>query len=153
VGDGGERFAATLHELDRVDLRVLRCSDLYETEPWGGAGGSDYTNAVMEIARRGPVHEFWRDLQSVESALGRVRRGHYGPRTCDLDLLLWGSETVDSPELTVPHPRLAERRFVLHPLCDLIPHGVHPILKKTFRELLDTCPDVLRVRRRGALNL
>lgn len=105
------------------------------------------------MQRGGEAREFLRVLQSVESALGRTRRERNEPRTCDLDLLLWGSDVVDEPELVVPHPRLGERRFVLVPLCDLIPDGVHPRLNKTFRELLDMCPDPLRVRRYGAPNL
>ncbi|MCX6601753.1 MAG: 2-amino-4-hydroxy-6-hydroxymethyldihydropteridine diphosphokinase [bacterium] len=152
LGDGRELFAAALSELTGRGLRVLRCSALYETQPWGGAPGGDYTNAVLEVERAGEVREFLRVLQSVEVALGRTRREPNAPRTCDLDLLLWGSDTMDSPELVVPHPRLGERRFVLLPLCDLIPDGVHPRFNRTFRELLRVCPDSLRVRRIGAPN-
>jgi 2-amino-4-hydroxy-6-hydroxymethyldihydropteridine diphosphokinase len=142
-----------LRELTGRGLRVLRCSGLYEAEPWGGAPGGNFTNAVLEMQRDGEVREFLRVLQSAEVALGRTRREPNAPRTCDLDLLLWGSDTMDLPELVVPHPRLGERRFVLLPLCDLIPDGLHPRFNRTFRELLRVCPDSLRVRCIGAPNL
>jgi 2-amino-4-hydroxy-6-hydroxymethyldihydropteridine diphosphokinase len=153
VGDGAAHFAAARKELTARGLRVRRPSPLYETEPWGGAPGGDFTNAVLEIERSGEAREFFRALQSVEFALGRSRHERNAPRTCDLDLLLWGSDAMDSPELVVPHPHLAQRRFVLVPLCDLIPDGLHPRFKRTFRELLDACPDPLRVKRVGAANL
>ena len=152
LGDGPVLFAAARSELTGRGLRFLRCSALYETQPWGGAPGGDFTNAVLEIERDGEAREFLSVLQNVEIALGRTRRERNAPRICDLDLLLWGSDTMDSPELVVPHPRLGERRFVLLPLCDLIPDGVHPRLNKTFCELLRVCPDSLRVRRIGAPN-
>jgi 2-amino-4-hydroxy-6-hydroxymethyldihydropteridine diphosphokinase len=128
-------------------------SRLYESEPWGGAAGGNFTNAVLEIACTGEAHVFLRLLQSVEVARGRARREVNEPRTCDLDLLLWGADSIDTPELVVPHSRLAQRRFVLVPLCEVIPDGIHPRWNRTFRELLEICPDVLRVRRVGATNL
>jgi 2-amino-4-hydroxy-6-hydroxymethyldihydropteridine diphosphokinase len=153
VGDGAAHFAAALNELTARGLRVLRLSPLYETEPWGGAQGGDFVNAALEMERAGEAGEFLHVLQSVEMAVGRGRHERNAPRTCDLDLLLWGSDAMDSPELVVPHPHLAQRRFVLVPLCDLIPDGLHPRFKRTFRELLDACPDSLRVKRIGATNL
>lgn len=131
----------------------MRSSGLYETEPWGGAPGGDYTNAVLEVQRVGEAREFLHVLLSVEGALGRTRRERNEPRTCDLDLLLWGSDVMNEPELVVPHPRLTQRRFVLVPLCDLIPNGIHPRLNRTFRELLNLCSDPLHVRRIGTPNL
>jgi 2-amino-4-hydroxy-6-hydroxymethyldihydropteridine diphosphokinase len=105
------------------------------------------------MQRGGEAREFLHVLQNVEIALGRTRQERNSPRRCDLDLLLWGAEMIDALELVVPHPRLGERRFVLAPLCELIPGGVHPRLNRTFRELLEVCPDPLRVRRIGAPNL
>lgn len=132
-------------------LTVFRCSDLYATEPWGGADGGIFTNAVIEINRQGDAEAFLKYLFGVEARTGRQRGERYAPRPCDLDVLLWGAETIETETLVVPHPHLTKRRFVLVPLCDLIPEFIHPQFNLTFRELLDVCDDPLSVRRCGSL--
>ena len=129
---------------------LLRTSSLYETAPWGGAEGGDFLNAVWEIERRGSARELLNDALDIERTLGRTRCETPAARTCDLDILLWGEEQLQLPDLIVPHPRLAARRFVLVPLCELVPDGLHPVLNVTLRELLARCPDSLRVRRHSA---
>jgi 2-amino-4-hydroxy-6-hydroxymethyldihydropteridine diphosphokinase len=101
---------------------------------------------VIEVERKGTAAEFLDSLIAIEDALGRTRERRYSPRTVDLDLLLWGSEITDTFRLCVPHPQIAHRKFVLIPLCDLIPGYAHPVLGRTFAELLETCEDVLGVR-------
>ena len=142
-----------MRELTTAGIIIRRCSDLYITEPWGGAEGGDYTNVVMEIERFGAASDMLRMLQDIERLMGRTRQRTYDPRRCDLDLLLWDEAIINTTDLMVPHPRIAERRFVLTPLCDLIPDSVHPKLNRTFRELLDSCSDPLRVRCSGPANL
>jgi len=124
---------------------VLRTSSLYFSEPWGGAEGDVFTNAVLEIRRSGTARSFFETLQAAEAARGRTRKKPLEPRTCDLDLLLWGDEIICDPDLRVPHPRMTERKFVLVPLCELIPHSIHPERRNTLAELLRTCTDPLRV--------
>jgi 2-amino-4-hydroxy-6-hydroxymethyldihydropteridine diphosphokinase len=102
-------------------------------------------NAVLEIGKQGDADNFLRDLLEIEKKLGRERKIRYAARTCDLDLLLWGAEIIQRDNLMVPHPRLAKRKFVLIPLCDLISDALHPELKKPFRDLLAECPDTLNV--------
>jgi 2-amino-4-hydroxy-6-hydroxymethyldihydropteridine diphosphokinase len=128
-------------------LTVLRRSAVYESEPWGGAEGDNFYNAVLEIERQGGAEEFLRSLLAVETQLGRTRERKYAPRTCDLDLLLWGNDVIDTPELTVPHPRMTQRKFILVPLCELIPDVVHPVTGQTIAELLASCADPLAVWR------
>jgi len=97
-----------------------RLSPLVETEPWGYADQPAFLNAAAEIETRLTPRELLDRLLAIETELGRVREGpHYGPRTIDLDLLLYGDEVIDEPGLTVPHPRLAERLFALEPLFAL----------------------------------
>jgi 2-amino-4-hydroxy-6-hydroxymethyldihydropteridine diphosphokinase len=145
LGAGAVNFAAAVRELVARGFEILRQSPLYLSEPWGGAEGGNYTNAVLEIRRRGTPHDFLVELLAVETVLGRTREYLYAPRRCDLDLLFWNSATVNEPDLVVPHPRLAERNFVLIPLCDLIPDAVHPVLGRTLAELLAASPDPLAV--------
>ena len=115
---------------------VLRTSSLYESEPWGGAEGGAFVNAVYEIERHNTPPELLRDLLSVEVELGRRRERRNEARTCDLDILLWGDAKVESTGLTIPHPRIPERKFVLYPLCELIADLNHPALDRTFEDIL-----------------
>lgn len=145
LGDRAAFLETAIRRLSDRGCSVLRISSLYETEPWGGAEGEAFLNAVLEVARTDSAPAFLSNLLEIERDLGRSREKPLSARTCDLDLLLWGGEVIRKPELTVPHPRLHMRRFVLVPLCDLIPDAVHPVLKLTFSELLAECPDPLQV--------
>jgi 2-amino-4-hydroxy-6-hydroxymethyldihydropteridine diphosphokinase len=108
-------------------IGALRLSTIRETEPWGVTDQPSFLNAVAETDTELPPRALLERLLEVERALGRVRGGaRFGPRTIDLDLLLYGSETIDEAGLTVPHPRLHERLFVLEPLSELAPALVVP---------------------------
>ena len=103
-------------------LGARRLSTIIETEPWGYEDQPRFLNAVAELQTRLAARELLEELLEVERTLGRERTGpRYGPRTVDLDLLLYGDETIEEPGLVVPHPRLTERRFVLEPLAELVP--------------------------------
>ncbi|WJW74903.1 2-amino-4-hydroxy-6-hydroxymethyldihydropteridine diphosphokinase [Thiohalobacter sp. IOR34] len=122
------------------ESRLVRCSAFYRSPPMGPAGQPDYLNAVAALETRLPAEELLDRLQAIEAAQGRVRGGlRWGPRTLDLDLLLYGQERIDSPRLQVPHPGLAERAFVLYPLAEIAPDlqlpGLGPLA-----ELLRACP-------------
>jgi 2-amino-4-hydroxy-6-hydroxymethyldihydropteridine diphosphokinase len=103
-------------------IRAHRLSSIRETEPWGHVDQPRFLNAVAEVETRASPRELLDELLAVERALGRIREGQrWGPRTIDLDLLLHGSEQLQEPGLSVPHPRLHERLFVLEPLAELDP--------------------------------
>lgn len=122
-----------LTEMDALaNTRVLRHSRLYRTPPWGPvAGQPDYANAVAEVETELTPEALLRAVLAIEAAHGRVRRERWGPRTLDLDLLLYDDLIMDTIKLTLPHPRLAERAFVLVPLAELAPSlrvpGVGPV--------------------------
>lgn len=104
------------------DLEVVRVSSFRETEPVGYADQPPFLNGAVELETELEARELLERLLEVERALGRERSGpRFGPRTIDLDLLLYGDRTIEEPGLTVPHPRLAERRFALEPLAELDP--------------------------------
>lgn len=122
---------------------ALRLSQVYETEPLGCPEGSPaYLNACVEVETDMPAPEILRICQQIEQELGRTRSGIYGEaRTCDIDILYCGGEIHTSPELTLPHPRLLQRAFVLQPLCDIDPMLVLPGSNRTIQQHLDALAD------------
>lgn len=112
-------------------------SRIYETAPVGGPQGQGaFLNAALQLETTLTARELLELLLTIERSRGRERREHWGPRTLDLDLLLYGSAVIREPGLTVPHPRLHERNFVLAPLCDLAPDLLIPGRGQTVSELL-----------------
>jgi 2-amino-4-hydroxy-6-hydroxymethyldihydropteridine diphosphokinase len=121
----GDREATIRRAAELIGAR--RLSTIRETEPWGVEDQPLFLNAVAELDTKLPPRALLERLLQVERELGRTRDGaRYGPRTIDLDLLLYGASTIDEPGLTVPHPRLQERFFVLEPLAELDPRLVVP---------------------------
>jgi len=119
------------------EITVVAASALYCTAPVGGPSGQpDYLNAVLEVVTTLTADELLARCLSIEVANGRIRTTRYGARTLDIDLLLFGDLCRQDAALTVPHPRLTERRFVLQPLCDLIPLRRLPGTDSTFLKLL-----------------
>jgi 2-amino-4-hydroxy-6-hydroxymethyldihydropteridine diphosphokinase len=130
-------------------LDVIRLSSIYETAPVENENQPAFLNMVAEL--RGPTlpspEQLLARLLRIEYALGRTREVPMGPRTIDLDLLLVKDEQLNTQFLTLPHPRLHLRRFVLVPLNELVPNLVHPVLKKPVRELLAHTDDKAKVLR------
>lgn len=128
LGDREETLRAAVDALDAEDgLEVVVVSTLRETEPVGVGDQPLYLNGAAALETTLTARELLDRLLAVEQRFGRVRvSGEHGPRTLDLDLLLYGDEAIDEPGLTVPHPRLHERRFVLEPLAELAPGLVVP---------------------------
>ena len=138
LGDRQEAIQQAKQKLSSIeDIQFIRSAAVYETEPVGGPEQGLFLNTVWEIETDLSAHQLMEALSKVESSLGRQRNKKNGPRTIDLDLLLYGDEVIHEKELIVPHPRLHERWFVLKPLWDLRSDYVHPILKKSICELLD----------------
>ena len=119
LGDARAALNAAVEALDGLPgTRVTARSSLYCSAPVD-AGGPDYLNAVVRLSTRLPAPRLLNMLQELEQAAGRERPYHHAPRTLDLDLLLYGDARIDSPRLTVPHPRMAGRAFVLQPLAEI----------------------------------
>jgi 3-oxoacyl-[acyl-carrier protein] reductase len=138
LGDRDDYLERALTALRHSEgIEVTRVSPVYETRPVGGPPGQGpYLNAVAEVrTQRGP-HDLLALLLNVEQQLGRVRQEKDGPRTIDLDLLCYGDAVIADERLTLPHPRLHERLFVLQPLAQLAPGWIHPVLKRNIADLL-----------------
>ena len=134
-------------------LRLIDGSDLYETDPVGYTDQPEFVNAVLKVGTALSARGLLDVLLGVERAYGRVRGEKWGPRTLDLDLLLYDRKIIDDEGLCVPHPYLHERAFVLIPLCDLDPDGVHPLLNQTFRGLAHCAGSGCHIRRVKGVSL
>jgi len=127
--------------------RIVAVSSLYETEPVEFTEQPWFLNCVVSLETAETPAQLLATLRAIEQEMGRVRTQKKGPRTIDIDILLLGDTILDSPELTIPHPALRQRRFVLEPLAEIAPDVQHPILKKTIRRLLEELPVGQTVRK------
>lgn len=134
--------------IDYAVGRVVGLSSVYESEPWGFQSETWFLNQVLVCQTTLPLLEVLRTTQSIERQLGRTAktRGIYRARTLDIDILLAGDERIGTPELQIPHPHIAARRFVLVPLAELDPNGHAPGVTASWRELLARCTDTGAVR-------
>ncbi len=142
LGDREGQIRAAIDFLGEDDLtRVVKVSSLIETEPVGDVEQGDFLNGAIEIATLRSPEELLELTQGIEGKLKRERKIHWGPRTIDLDILLYGREVVQSESLCIPHIEMERRMFVLEPLCEIAPYAVHPLSGKRVRELRQTMLD------------
>jgi 2-amino-4-hydroxy-6-hydroxymethyldihydropteridine diphosphokinase len=132
--------------------RVVAVSSLYETEPVEFTNQPWFLNCAVAVETEQMPKQFMAAVLKIEREMGRRRTQEKGPRTIDIDILLFGNATVDLPELTIPHPAMHERRFVLQPLNEIAPDLKHPVLKKTIRSLRDDLPPGQAVNKLGEVS-
>lgn len=149
LGDRELRLLMAVAELGKLPgTRVTALSHFYETDPVGGVAQENFYNAVARISTSLQPLELLTELKRVEvEVFKRKPSGYWGPRSMDLDILLYGDLVLKNDRLTIPHPRLHERRFVLQPLADLAPSLVHPSLGRSIAELLASLATAERVVR------
>ena len=137
LGDREATLSAALAAIDAVEgVRLLRASRWHRSEPVGGPPGQgEYLNGAAIVETSLAPQELLNEMQAVEQQFGRERTVHWGPRTLDVDLLLLEDQIIDTPELTIPHPRMAGRRFVLEPAIEIAADWVHPGLARTLAAL------------------
>jgi 2-amino-4-hydroxy-6-hydroxymethyldihydropteridine diphosphokinase len=145
----GERAGQLRNAQARLSAagRLVAVSSLYETEPVEFTEQPWFLNCVLELETEKTPQELMATILGIEQEMGRRRVRKKGPRTIDIDILLFRDTEIDSPELTVPHAAMHQRRFVLEPLAEIAPEVQHPLLKKTIRELLDALPAGQAVRK------
>jgi len=146
VGDPRAQLARALEGL-RAFVHGLRTSSLYRTEPVGHREQPDFYNLVARGTTHLPPDELLERILDLERRMGRERTFRNAPRVIDIDVLDYDGRVSDDPRLLLPHPRIPSRGFVLHPLAEVAPEWVHPLLGRTARELLSAAPELERVDR------
>lgn len=134
-------------EIKKSVVLVVEESAIYQTAAWGKTDQPDFYNQVLLLQTTMLPETLLLNLQQIEKKLGRERKEKWGARIIDIDILYFGKTVLNTPDLLIPHPAIALRRFTLVPLVEIAPHFVHPVLKKTNLVLLQECVDVLAVKR------
>ena len=147
LGDRESNLKEALSMIEESIGTIVVSSSVYETEPWGFQSENEFLNMVIQVQTDlGPSGLLGRILM-IEAHLGRIRdEGQYSSRIIDIDILLYDDEVIDKISLKIPHPRIPERKFVLVPLCEIVPDLVHPVLKKSLTSLLHQCQDSAKVK-------
>lgn len=137
MGDREKNLKEALKYIAELpETKIIKSSAIYETEPVGEPKQRPFYNAVVKMETSLDPERLLQKLQEVEKAFGRVHKQKWGPRTLDLDILLYDQQIIATDKLTIPHPLMAERAFVLEPLAEIDPEAYHPVLEKTAAELL-----------------
>ena len=149
-GNQGDRKALVNEAIKEMsDIgKIERCSSLYETAPWGFESSNSFYNQVVTYETSLSPENVLDKCQEVEKKLGRIRSGvQFCSRSMDIDILFCDSQIINTPRLTVPHPRMTLRNFVLAPLNEIMPDFVHPVTHKTISELFTESPDTLKAEK------
>ena len=146
VGDRDSQLREAQARLG-AEGRIVASSSFYETEPVEFTDQPWFLNCAVALETSATPQQLIDAILRIEKEMGRQRLQNKGPRTIDIDILLFGDTVLDSPQLTIPHPAMQQRRFVLEPLAEIAPVVLHPVLKKTIRELRDALPQGQVVRK------
>ncbi|WP_235297026.1 2-amino-4-hydroxy-6-hydroxymethyldihydropteridine diphosphokinase [Portibacter marinus] len=120
---------------------ILKSSSIYTTEAWGLKGQKEFLNQAFQMETELSLHELLKTCQEIENLLFRQREIPWGPRTIDIDIIFYDNEVTEDENVIIPHPRMHERNFVLHPLAEIVPEYVHPILKQSILQLKQNSKD------------
>jgi 2-amino-4-hydroxy-6-hydroxymethyldihydropteridine diphosphokinase len=145
VGDRLQHLNDAKKQLVNNGCTVLKESSVYETEAWGNKEQAAFYNEVIQVETEKSAQELMSLLLDIEKSLGRIRKEKWEPRTIDIDILFFNDDIIHKEHLSIPHPHLHERRFVLIPLHEILPNLIHPVFKKTISELLRDLKDSLQV--------
>lgn len=146
----GDRAAYLQQAIQHIESRVGQltiASGIYQTQSWGETDAPDYLNQVLLITTQLSARQVLNEILAIELQLGRERKEKWGSRTLDIDILFYGDEVINEPDLIVPHPQLHKRRFTLEPLAQIAPHFIHPVLQKSVGQLKNELTDTLDVKK------
>lgn len=151
LGNREQNLRRALRHIEQLCGSVQKQSALYETAAWGNTEQPAFLNQAVMITTALTAADLLHTLLQIEKDMGRVREEKYAPRIIDIDILFYNRDVIDLPGLQVPHPEMTRRLFVLMPLAELVPHKIHPVHKKSVKQLLAECADTLPVTRYRAV--
>ena len=146
MGDLSRNMESALIMISQYAGVIKNTSFIYETEAWGKIDQPAYYNQVIELNTTLDANTLMQKLLQIEKMMGRERTEKWAPRLIDLDILYFNNEVINEPDLKIPHPHLHERRFTLVPLSEILPDMLHPVLKRSNKDLLESLTDTLKVR-------
>ncbi len=145
MGDRLQNLETALEEITKQIGVVIKKSSIYETAPWGIANQPAFLNQVLLVQSLLSPQDILKSILKIETKMGRKRNEKFGPRIIDIDLLFYNDVILESPDLVIPHPEIANRRFVLIPLAEISENFKHPFLKQKISQILVNCTDNLKV--------
>jgi 2-amino-4-hydroxy-6-hydroxymethyldihydropteridine diphosphokinase len=147
MGDSLACLKTAIHHIENRLSPIIMASSLYKTAAWGKVNQADFYNQVVAIKSSLTPEEILTITLDIEMQMGRERIEKWAERVIDIDILFYGNDIIDNPNLKVPHPYLHVRRFTLIPLQEILPQFVHPVFNKTIDTLLDNCSDIGKVEK------
>lgn len=147
MGNRKQFLSKAIKQITEQCGSLVKESSIYETAAWGNTKQAAFLNQVIVIETKYSPDDMMKSLLEIETGLGRIRTEKYGPRTIDLDILFFDELIYHSSTVTLPHPALQDRHFVLIPLAELSPRKIHPVYLKTISRLLKECADKLEVKK------
>ena len=147
MGNSQEKLLTAIKNIEDNIGTVKRRSGIYRTAAWGNTNQPDFLNQVIITETKFTVVEILHEILAIEKKMGRIRTIKNAPRIIDIDILFFNREIISAKHLTIPHPEIPNRRFVLVPLNELSPNLKHPVLNKSIHRLLDECSDPLDVKK------
>lgn len=147
IGDRVSYLQKALNEIKQKIGSIVAASSVYETAPWGNQQQSNFLNQAIQVTTNLDPNSLLKKILLIEQEMGRVRTIENQPRTIDIDILYFNDVKEDSPELTIPHPRIFSRKFVLIPMNEIAPDHIDPYHNKSIHQLLSACEDELEVNK------
>lgn len=147
MGNSSQQIAKAQKKITKKIGMITRQSRLYQTAAWGKTDQPDFMNQVVVVETKLSAAETMNAILDIETNMGRIRTVKNAPRIIDIDILFFNKDIISTETLTIPHPFIQERRFVLVPLNELSARFIHPVLNKTISHLLNACPDKLAVKK------
>ena len=147
LGNTREIFEGAYPHIEKKIGKIAVYSSIYQTEAWGPIPQADFLNQVLRVSTSLKPEACLTELLEIERQFGRERKERWGPRTLDLDILYYGDVIIAESELSIPHPRIAERKFILTPLVEIAPLFEDPVSRKSMMALLESCADTSKVNR------
>ena len=147
MGNSLQQLIKAKKDITQQIGKIIRQSGIYSTAAWGNTNQPDFLNQVIIAETTLTAEQTMQTILYIEKIMGRIRTKKNAPRIIDIDILFFNKEIIDTKELTVPHPQIQNRNFVLVPLNQLSPNFKHPVLNKTIHQLLRICPDQLPVNK------